>query len=50
MKKIWVLFILLFILSSCFNTEDNIQINKNEKIVTDSDIINISDIDKQPNF
>ena len=53
MKNIWIIFILVFILTSCYNSWD--VYNKTDKkikkdIVVEADTINISDIENQPNF
>jgi len=53
MKKIWLIFTLLFILSSCWNNMNTNIINdekvENEKII-DSETIQISELKDQPNF
>jgi len=46
MKKIWIIFFITFILASC---NDN-NINNDNKITIDSDTINMSEVEKQPNF
>ncbi len=47
MKKIWIIFFITFILISCSDNNINNSVNK---ITIDSDVINISEVENQPNF
>ena len=53
MKNIWIVFVWIFILTSCSSLWDvNNKMDKEIKkdIVVEADTINISDIENQPNF